>query len=192
MTNNIFEYDLKNTSGGVIIADFIKGKQVIILGKSNNPREIDTYESFGGKKEKEDLTSLHTAIREFTEEFFNIKINTDIINDIALGLRVNNLIIKQQNFFGISYLINFKGLNFIFQKIYSYLETLSNNPLKNYQYNNKFNLRKYMEERTIDEKPSNGLNEIKKIEVFKLEDLLHNNVKLRWFTKKILYLMFIK
>jgi hypothetical protein len=48
--------------GGVIISDIIDGKRIVILGKSNIPNRKDTYESFGGKMEETDISSLHTAL----------------------------------------------------------------------------------------------------------------------------------
>ena len=33
------------------------------------------YEYFGGKNEKDDRTTLHTAVRELIEEIFNLFIN---------------------------------------------------------------------------------------------------------------------
>ena len=89
-----FNKDLKGQSGGILILDDIDNNKILVLGKSNVPKRMNQYESFGGKVEKTDITSLHTAIREFVEEFFNIKISTENINMLALHLRQNKIILK--------------------------------------------------------------------------------------------------
>jgi hypothetical protein len=183
---DIFSNDLQGLSGGILICDKINGDRVILLGKSNVPKRADTYESFGGKTEKQDLTSLHTAIREFVEEFFNYKISTDLVNKIALNIRKLKLIKKQCELYGMAYLINFGGLNFIFQFILSEISSL-----KKYNVSNAFNLIGYISDRIIIEKPINGLNEIEKIEIFKLADILDKKVNLRLYTNKIIRMMLL-
>ena len=117
-----FVKDLKDKAGGILIVDKIGNNQVILLGKSNIAKRNGSYESFGGKYEKEDISSLHTAIRELIEEFFNLKINTNYINELAYSIRNTNLILKQYEFNGMSYLINLEGLNFIFQKLINWIQ----------------------------------------------------------------------
>jgi hypothetical protein len=181
---NLFSSDLKGKAGGILIADEINGDRVILLGKSNIPNRKETYESFGGKYESQDLSSLHTALREFIEEFFNYKISTEQINYLATELKKSNHIIKQKEFYGMSYLINFNGLNFIFQKLCLFIE-----PLNNYKLDNNFDLVKFINNRIIIDEPSDGLNEIKSIDLLKLDDISDKKIKLRWFTNKIIRLM---
>lgn len=180
---NIFINDPKNQAGGIIISDIINDEQIIFLGKSNIKSRKKQYEGFGGKNEKDDISSLHTAIRELIEEFFNIKVSIEIINNIALLLRQSNLILKQQELFGMSYLINLEGLNIVYDKIKDYGE------LNKYCDNNIFNYQKYFSERIVDGNVNNGLNEIKSIEIFKLDDVKNNKIPLRWYTDKIIHLM---
>ena len=188
MDNSIFENDLKGQSGGIIISDIINGKKIIILGKSNIPKRKDSYESFGGHSEKEDISSLHTAIREMIEEFFNLKVETSIINDLAVKLRSLNLILKQYELSGMSYLINFIGLNFIFQKVCQ----VKKDELEKYNINNiKFNLDLYIKERIITDKSINGLNEIHSLKVFYLSDVINKKVNIRWITNKVVQNIFI-
>lgn len=175
----IFSQDLIGQSGGILISDYVNNERVILLGKSNIPKRENTYESFGGKTEKEDLSSLHTSVREMIEEFFNVKISTDDINQIAFDLRNNKLILKQNQFFGMSYLINFNGLNYIFQKL-----CLINNNFQKYNLNNYFDYKTYIQERIVNQEPNDGLNEIFQIKLFKINEL--DQVKLRWFTRKII------
>lgn len=182
-TEHFFNNDMKGVSGGILIVDIIDNKNIILLGKPNIKKREHEYESFGGKKEDYDLTSLHTAIREFIEEFFNLKLSTDDINIIAIYIRKQNLIIKQQEFYGISYMINFKGLNEIYQKICDIQKDCN---LYKYNTNNNFDLNKYINERIITEIPIDGLNEIKSIHLFDMEDIKKNKIKLRWYTKKII------
>jgi len=179
-----FTKDLKEKAGGILIVDKIGENRVILLGKSNIPKRNGSYESFGGKYEKEDISSLHTAIRELIEEFFNLKIDTNFINEIAYSLRNNNLILKQYEFNGMSYLINFDGLNFIFQKLKTYDQSLNK-----YDNNNSFNISTYINERIVTGPAYNGLNEIHKIEIFNIKDIKEKKVSLRWFTNKIINIM---
>lgn len=185
-TEQFFNNDIKGVSGGILVVDIIDNKNIILLGKPNIKKREHEYESFGGKKEDYDLTSLHTAIREFIEEFFNIKLVTDDINLIAIYVREKNLIIKQHDFYGVSYIINFSGLNEIYQKI---CNIQKNSELYKYNINNNFDLTKYIDERIINELPIDGLNEIKSIHLFDMEDIKKNKIKLRWYTKKIISIM---
>jgi hypothetical protein len=50
-------------------------------------------------------------------------------------------------------------------------------------------LSEYINQRIILDKPSHGLNEIEKIQIFKIDDIKNNKVNLRWFTKKIIHKM---
>jgi len=179
-----FTKDLKEKAGGILIVDKIGENRVILLGKSNIPKRNGSYESFGGKYEKEDISSLHTAIRELIEEFFNLKINTNYINEIACSLRNNNLILKQHELNGMSYLINFEGLNFIFQKLITWVP-----PLINYNNEGTFDYLKYINERIVTEPANDGLNEIYKIEMFTVKDVKNKKISLRWFTNKIINIM---
>lgn len=185
-SSDVFKNDLKEQAGGILISDIINNERVILLGKSNIPNRICIYESFGGKTEKQDVSSLHTAIRELVEEFFNYKISTKLINKIAYKIRKSNLIIKTKKLYGMAYLIDFNGLNFIFHFLLTEIPTL-----KKYYVNNIFDYKTYINERVIKGKAKDGLNEIEKIELFKLSDVKDKNINLRWFTNKIIWLMLL-
>ena len=186
---SIFGKDLKGQSGSLLISDFIEGQKVIILGKSNVPKRANSFESFGGRYEKEDATTLHTAIRETIEEFFNLKPSNNKVNEIAEGLRTNKLIVRQYELHGMSYLINFAGLNFIFQKLINDYQELV-------PYNNKgkFNVTKYIEERQVPDKLDKGLGEIHSLRVFKVNDLKEKKVDIdiRWYTNKLISKMLFR
>lgn len=185
-SSDVFKNDLKEQAGGILISDIINNERVILLGKSNTPNKICIYESFGGKTEKQDVSSLHTALRELVEEFFNYKISTKLINKIAYKIRKSNLIIKTKKLYGMAYLIDFNGLNFIFHFLLTEIPTL-----KKYYVNNIFDYKTYINERVIKGKAKDGLNEIEKIELFKLSDVKDKNINLRWFTNKIIWLMLL-
>lgn len=186
---SIFGRDLTGQTGSLLISDFIEGQKVIILGKSNVPKRSNSFESFGGRYEKEDVTTLHTAVRETIEEFFNLKPFNSKVNEIAEGLRQNKLILKQYELHGMTYLINFSGLNFIFQKLlYIYEE------LKIYDDKGKFDIFKYIKERIVSDKPEQGLNEIQSLQVFKLNDIKEKkiNIDIRWYTNKLINKMLFR
>jgi hypothetical protein len=180
----LFNNDMKGVSGGILIVDKINNNNIIILGKPNISKRENEYESFGGKKEEEDLTSLHTAIREFIEEFFNMRISTDHINIMATYVRTEKIIVKQREFYGMSYMINMSGLNKIFQKLCNLVG--DSNILIKYNVNNKFDLNKYIDERTVDVCNGDGMNEIKSLHIFNIADIKEQKIKLRWYTKKII------
>jgi hypothetical protein len=91
----------------VIIVDEINNIKVILLGKSNKTKRHETYESFRGKTENDDITTLHTAVRELVEEFFNHKVSTKLINEIV------HEITKSKELYGIIYLINFSSFYYL-------------------------------------------------------------------------------
>lgn len=173
----MFKSDIKDKSGGIIIAD----SNIIILGKSNIIKREDTYESFGGRVEKDDISSLHTALREFVEEFFNDKLSLEHLNMLAIKVRMNNIILKQCYYFGMTYMINFNGLNQLCIYLCEYIDSI-----KKYNKDNVFDLNMYIMERVVLEQPKDGMNEIKSLHIFTLDDIKNNRIKLRWFTNKII------
>jgi hypothetical protein len=188
MEPNIFINELVGKAGGILISDIIDGEQIVFLGQSNIPKRSNEFEGFGGKWEPEDISSLHTALREMIEEFFNIKTNTDFINKLALDVINANIIIKRVELYGMSYLINLSGLDFIFINL-----TKFDNTLNKYKTSeDKFNYTHYIQERVVSDTPANGMNEIKSISICKLSDVKNKSYDLRWFTSKIIYEMLIK
>ena len=189
MELDIFTNEIKYCAAGILIFDIIDNEHIVFLGKSNIPNRNSDYEGFGGKYEKCDLTSLHTALREMIEEFFNYLTPIDFINELAIDMINLNLIIKRKQLYGMSYLINLNGLNFIFNKLLTI-----NDDLNKYKTNNIFNYNLYFQDRIINDLPHNGLNEIKSLHIIKIKDIINknNNLKLRWFTSKIIYEMLIK
>jgi hypothetical protein len=189
MELDIFTNEIKCCAAGILIYDIVNNEQIVFLGRSNIPNRNSDYEGFGGKYEKCDLTSLHTALREMIEEFFNLLTPQEFINELAIDIINLNLIIKRKHLYGMSYLINLNGLNFIFNKL-----IVINNDLTKYKTNNTFNYDLYFQDRIINDLPHNGLNEIKSLHVVKIKDILNknNNLNLRWFTSKIIYEMIVK
>ncbi len=181
---DIFKQDIKGLAGGILICDFIDGEKFIFLGKSNIPYKNKFYESFGGRYEKTDISSLHTAIRELVEEFFNLRININDLNNLTYNIKKGNIILSQYQDNGMSYLIDFYGLNFIFQQL-----CLIYSQLQKYNNDNNFDYIKYIKERIVTDKSSNGLNEIQYIELFKISDIKNNKINLGLFTKKIINIM---
>ena len=171
----------KKLSGGVIICDTVNNENIIVLGKSNVLSRIDTFESFGGKAEKTDISPLHTAIRELIEEFFNFKINDDNINEIVIKLENEKQIIKTFKHSGMVYLINFTGLSLVSKLLSEYLIEL-----KDYIIDDVFNINNYICNRTVDNEPLEGLNEIKLIKIFNLNDVRNNKINLRLYTRMVI------
>ena len=105
------------------------------------------------------------------EEFFNLLTPQEFINELAIDIINLNLIIKRKQLYGMSYLINLNGLNFIFNKL-----IVINNDLTKYKTNNTFNYTLYFQDRIINDLPHNGLNEIKSLQVVKIKDILNKNL----------------
>ncbi len=183
-----FPKEAVGKAGGILISDIINGDQVVFLGKSNIPKRANEYEGFGGKWEPQDITTLHTALREMIEEFFNLKTSTEFINQLALNIVNTNIIIRRVELYGMSYLINLAGLEWIFLKLVNVAPGL----IKWKTQENKFNYLQYMEERVVTETASDGLNEIQSIHICKLSDVRNKVYDLRWFTSRIIYEMLVK
>lgn len=177
----LYHNNVQKKPGGILISDIIDGKRIVLLGKSNIPKRKDIFESFGGKVEASDNSSLHTALRELIEEFFNTKVTTEFINDLYNDCKTGKYILKHYEYYGISYLINLDGLNKIFQKVCSI-----NNELNLYNNESYFNYNKYIEERKIDRIPYDGLNEIESIHIINLDDIKNNKINIRWYTNKVI------
>lgn len=192
MEPDIFANELVGKPGGILISDTINGEPIVLLGKSNIPKRANEYEGFGGKWEPEDISSLHTALREMIEEFFNCKVSTKFINQLAIQMVNSPHILKRTELNGMSYLINLVGLEFIFAQLTGSGESGTSELAQYKTQSNRFDYQTYITNRVITEIPSNGINEINSIHICKLSDIKNRIYDLRWFTSKIIYEMLIK
>ena len=67
-----------------------------------------------------------------------------------------------------------------------------NQKLSNIAFDNKLlfiDINKYISERIVTDPAYDGLNEIHKIELFKIDDVKNKKINLRWFTSKIISIM---
>jgi hypothetical protein len=162
----------KFNAGLTIIGKF-KDRPVIIMGSNTTHKGLEKYELLGGQYDDADKTALHTAVREFTEEFFNKKYPQELINNICKNLIIHNKLLDLTIIFksSISYFINLKT----FEQIYN----LINN---NVWGNIPLDLNKIIKKRNkllINlKKPHNGLNEIETIHVVYLDKVLELNMRL--------------
>ena len=192
MEPDIFANELVGKPGGILISDTIDGTQVVFLGKSNIPKRANEYEGFGGKWEPEDISSLHTALREMIEEFFNLKVSTGFINQLAIQMVSSPYIIKRVELHGMSYLINLNGLDFIFVQLVGSGEPGTQELVQYKTQSNRFDYQTYFTTRVINAIPANGINEINSIHICKLSDIKNKVYDLRWFTSRIIYEMLLK
>jgi hypothetical protein len=182
---NLLKKYPKNLNSGLTIIDKIKNEYYILIGY-NIKNNIKEYSLFGGHYEIDDKTSLHTAIREFLEEFFNIKINNDKIDIIVKELLLNNLIfdynIKISNT-SISYFGNFNTLNLIYKLLYIFHFNVNHSKTKPFNIYKFFKIRNNLEFK----KKSKGLNEIEKINIKNINYFINNNkINIKKFTKFII------
>jgi hypothetical protein len=77
---------------------------------------------------------------------------------------MNKLIKDKLIFYGDSFLIDYNGLEFIFNYLANYI-------LKYNKYIKPFNLNLFIQERIITHKPNKGLNEIISVHIFNLADV---------------------
>ena len=174
-------FKVKNINAGIVLLKKTsENEYYTLIGSYYNKNNIKIYTFPGGTYSKYyDKTALHTAIREFVEEIFNIKISDIKLNEIVKGVKDNNLLldtyIYKPNRF-ITFFATFKLLNFIYKCIYDH----------------KFNLYKFLSFRNKDIKEKfiakDGLNEFYKIHFIKINILLKNNnsIKIREISKYIL------
>lgn len=143
----------------------------------------------GGCFDKEiDNNSFETAIRELIEEILNLKLDASILNKIYNELKNYNksYIITETNLsyisHAITYFFNSKILNTIFKILDENnieCKIMKSGSWKTYFHSNLYQIcndRLY-----VSEKPSDSLNEVKRIRCVKLSDL--NNYKLRFLLK---------
>ena len=174
----------KNKCSGFVVFDKIGKDFIVLMGSKMNEERI--YEYFGGKNEKDDKTTLHTAVREFIEEIFNIKIDEKYICDLVLNIIKNNdirdkLTLTHTNHNNnLTYFIGFDTL----EKIYNYLK------YGKYKTIEHFNLIEFIKNRKISGIEHNGLNEIDKLHLYFLKDV--PKLKLRDVAKRITNHMFKK
>ena len=72
---------------------FFTNGELVLCGYQSN-KKIPNISGFGGKREDNDKTLIHTAIRETLEELFNIKPDIELINNIILMFNTNKTIIN--------------------------------------------------------------------------------------------------
>lgn len=112
----------KNLNAGLTIIKKIKNKPdyIILLG-GNYIDSIKKYEMLGGRCEHTDKTSLHTGIREFVEELFNIKLDLLKLDKLVENIIINGHIIDDitnKSNTSVSYYANFKTLELIYNYVY--------------------------------------------------------------------------
>jgi len=69
---------------------FFTNGELVLCGYQSN-KKIPNISGFGGKKEDNDKTLMHTAIRETLEELFNIKPDIELIDNIILIFNTNKI-----------------------------------------------------------------------------------------------------
>ena len=159
----------KNLNAGLTIIKKIKNKPdyIILLG-GNHIGLTKKYEMLGGRYENSDKTALHTGIREFTEELFNIKLSLEKLDKLVENIIVNFHIIEEltnKSDTSVSYYANFKTLELIYNYVY----------YNQYKIAKPFDFAKFMEKRNGKINTcakSNGLCEIQFISVVYLSKAL--------------------
>ncbi len=152
----------KNLNSGLTIIKKIKNQNdyIILLG-GNYMGNQKKYEMLGGRFEPSDKTALHTGIREFVEELFNLKLDSNIIDILVENLIVNEHLINDlthKTETSISYFANFKTLELIYNFVY----------YGKYQIVKPLDFSKFMEKRNLYSNQcvkSDGLCEIDFISV---------------------------
>jgi len=147
----------RNLNSGLTIIKKIKNQNdyIILLG-GNYMGNLKKYEMFGGRYEPSDKTALHTGIREFIEELFNIKFDLNNLDKLVENVVVNEHLIDSlthKSDTSISYFANFRTLELIYNFVY----------YGKYQIVKPLDFSKFMEKRNLASNEcvkSNGLCEI--------------------------------
>ncbi len=178
-----FETAPKELNAGLTIIKKIKDlDEHIILVGGNYINGAKQYEMLGGRYEPYDKTSLHTALREFTEELFNIKLPTEQIDKLVVYFIDNDCLINGltlQTSTSISFFASFKTLELVYNFVI-------NGKLVNLF---PFNFANFIQERNSYSNciKTDGLCEIQFISVIYLSKAYI--LPLRKFTQKLLKLL---
>lgn len=110
----------KQLNSGLTIIKKIKNDHIILIG-GNNINGTNRYEMLGGRYESYDKTALHTGIREFVEELFNLKLDAHKVDKLVEQLIVHDHIMHDITITSetsASYFVSFKTLELIYNFIY--------------------------------------------------------------------------
>jgi len=165
-------FKIKNINAGLVIVKKINDDYYTLIG-SNIIDKKKVYKFSGGSYINLDKTALHTAIRHFIEQIFNIKVSITKIDEIAIEIIKKKLLLNEYIYVPniiMTYLGSFKTLNYIYKKLF-------NIKLNIYNF---FKLRnKKMEYITK--------NKLAKISLSRINDLLITHTKFKRITKLILF-----
>ncbi len=157
----------KDFNSGLSFIKKTNSDYVIMIGSTiKNNKSI--YELLGGSHELEDISSLHTAVREFIEEFFNIKVSINqvdnIVREIVCGEYLIDFVYREKQ--SISYFVNFNCFVMICKKIGPQFYIMSNDKI---DIAATINLRN---KNFIKQNSYNGLYEIDNVGVVYLSKIL--------------------
>lgn len=110
----------KQLNAGLTIIKKINNDHIILMG-GNNINGTNRYEMLGGTCESFDKTALHTGIREFVEELFNLKLDALKVDKLVEQLIVHDHIMHDMTITSatsVSYFVSFKTLELIYNFVY--------------------------------------------------------------------------
>ena len=120
----------KQLNSGLTIIKKIKNDYIIVIG-GNNISGTNRYEMLGGRYDYQDKTALHTGIREFIEELFNLKLDANKLDKLVEQLIIHDHIMHEITIISAtsaSYFASFKTLeliyNFVHHDKYDIIEPL--------------------------------------------------------------------
>lgn len=167
-------FKIKNINAGLIILKKINTDYYALIG-SNIIDSKKVYKFSGGKYISLDKTALHTAVRQFIEQIFNIKISSTKIDEIVKGIIKNKLLLNEYVYVPniiMTYFGSFKVLNYIYKEI----------------YNQKLNIYNFFSSRNKNmDYISNTSSKLSKISLSRIKDLLTTHTKFKRVTKLILF-----
>jgi len=110
----------KQLNSGLTIIKKIKNDHIILIG-GNNINGTNRYEMLGGRCELYDKSALHTGVREFVEELFNIKLDAHKLDKLVEQLITHDHIMHEitiTSATSASYFVSFKTLELIYNFVY--------------------------------------------------------------------------
>ena len=165
-------FKIRNINAGLIIVKKINTDFYTLIG-SNIINSKKIYKYSGGAYMTLDKSALHTAIRHFIEQIFNIKVSISKIDEIVNKVKEKKILLKEYVYIPniiMTYFGSFKTLNFIYKQL----------------FNIKLNLYNFFISRNknIDYVTKNKLS---KISLARVKDLLTTHTKFKRLTKLILF-----
>jgi hypothetical protein len=180
LKNEIMNGGKNNYNGAGIILYTILDNQLYIILTLEVDHKVSKKKlkisSIGGSKEKEDKDERHTIIRELYEEVFNVKVNDEIIKSTLKKVYSRDNTYKLQRVKtetkGYTFVADVNLLSILIKELLFYRVKSNVYKLNKLIVKDNLNLTELIKKRRKPKgEVKDGLNEVKKILLLKMDDL---------------------